>query len=192
MNNPFERYKNLLNKYLDPRSIPVLYKNWVSKDRKYHGISHLGDIIAYIERWQYRFTREEFEQLILAAFFHDAIYNTKTPDKNEDESIKFFRKSYIGKDSSFNLVDRAIECTKHRRIPISFPLRIFWQADNQIFKKSWEDYKIWEDGIRYEYSYVPDDIYIKHRSKFLNENIGKFGPRADSYIKKLIKQISDK
>ena len=187
--NPFYKYRNILSEYIDLRSIPVLYKNWTDKYRKYHGISHLEDVLAYIERWSYRFTKDEFDQLILASFFHDAVYGVKDA---EDQSLKFFRKASLNKNKKYSITEKAIESTKYRNKPIEFPIKIFWEADNQIFKKNWKDYQLWESEIREEYSHVADDIYIKHRIKFLNENLGKFGAKADSYIKKLIKQIGDK
>ena len=187
--NAFQRYRVLLQRYVNPNAIPVLYRNWTDKSRKYHGIAHLEDVLAYIERWSYRFNKEEFESLILAAFFHDAVYGVKDA---EDQSILFFKMAYIGEGINTKLVDEAIECTKHRKKPTKVSLKVFWEADNQIFKKSWRDYLLWESGIKFEYSHVADDIYIKKRIEFLNENLGKFGPRADSYLNKLINQIGDK
>lgn len=187
--NPFQRYQSLLLKYVNPNAIPVLYKNWTDKSRKYHGIAHLDDVLAYIERWSYRFNKEEFEHLILAAFFHDAVYGVKDA---EDQSFLFFKMAYIGNNINYKLVEEAIECTKHRNKPTKFPLKIFWEADNQIFKKSWRDYLLWEAGIKYEYSHVADDIYKEKRIEFLKENLGKFGPKADLNLNKLIKQIGDK
>lgn len=192
INNPFHKYRNLLKEYIKPQTIPLIYNNWTKTSRYYHNLDHLNEVITYIEKWKHRFTRSEFEQLILAAFFHDAIYDPRSPETNEDKSKKFFRDSYIGKNERFSLVDDAIDCTKERKKPSFFPLKIFWEADNQVFRKDWLNVLRWERGIRKEYSYVPDDTYKKARIKFLEENRGIFGAKGDTNINKLIKYLQDK
>jgi len=192
VNNPFERYQNLLETYIDSRSIPVLWENWNQYSRHYHSIEHLKSVIAGIERWKYRLTRSEFDQLVLAAFFHDAIYDPKSPENNEDQSIDLFRRTYIGKDQKFDLVDKAIECTKNRKRPTDFLLKIFWEADNDIFRKPYLKFQTYEKQIRKEYSHVPDDIYKNARIKFLESNYGLFGPKGDTNIRNLVKWIRNK
>ena len=191
-NNPFIRYQNLLKTYIDPKAVFVLYEYWSKPDRYWHNLDHLNDMITYIEKSRHRFEREVFEQLILAAFFHDAIYDTKKTKLNEERSKDLFRKSYIGKDKKFELVDEAIECTKYRTKPPMGPLRIFWESDNQIFRKDWMSVLRWEKGIRKEYGYASDDTYKAARISFLNENLGLFGPKGDTNIRKLIDYLGDK
>jgi predicted metal-dependent HD superfamily phosphohydrolase len=192
VNNPFQKYRNLLNTYIDQRSIPVLWNNWNHYKRHYHTVEHLKELIAGIERWRHRLTRAEYDQLILAAFFHDAIYDPEKPESNEDESIKFFRKAYIGKDQKFELVDKLIECTKYRKRPTDFLLKIFWEADNKGFRDPYLKFQKYEKQIRKEYSHVPWDIYKKARIEFLEKNYGLFGPKGDTNIRNLVKWIRDK
>lgn len=192
VNNPFQKYSNLLRTYIRPQTIPVLYGYWTSRARYWHNIDHLNDIITYIERWRHRLNRSEFEQLILAAFFHDAIYDTTVGKQNEAKSKKLFRDSYIGKHERFDLVDKAIDCTGERKKPTNFPLKIFWEADNQIFRKDWMNILKWERGIRKEYARYPEKVYTEARIKFLEKNLGLFGAKGDTNIRKLIKYLRDK
>jgi len=189
--NPFYRYKNLLKEYILPNAIPVLWKNWNDPRRAYHNMDHLDRMIKQLERNVHNFSRSEFEQLILAAFFHDAIYNPRDPKGNEDKSIQFFRRVYIGKNERFDLVDKAIECTKYRKRPSPFPLKVFWDADNAGFRDSWDSFLRYENAIRKEYSFVPLDEYKKARIEFLEKNIGLFGPKGDTNIKKLIEYLQN-
>ena len=191
MDNPFKRYRNLLTTYIDSGAIFVLYKNWNSPKRHYHNMDHLKSVIGGIEKWSDRLTREEYEQLILAAFFHDAIYDPRDRRSNEDRSKKFFREAYIG-TRDFELVEKAIDCTKERKRPNPGPLRYFWEADNAVFRKDWLRIIRWEFGIRKEYSFVHPDTYKEHRIKFLKKNLGLFGPKGDANINKLIKYLDDK
>jgi len=192
MDNPFSRYQNLLRTYIKPQTIPILYKLWTDRSRVYHNINHLNEVLQYIQRYAYKFNQDEFEQLVLAAFFHDAIYDMKDPKGNEDKSIKLFRDSYIGQDKKFELVDKAIECTKYRKRPTNFLLRIFWDADNEGFREPWIVFLKNEHKIRHEFSHIPEDIYKKARIEFLESNLGLFGPNGDGNVRKLIKYIRDK
>jgi predicted metal-dependent HD superfamily phosphohydrolase len=187
--NPFHRYQNLLKEYIHPGAISVLWNNWNDHRRAYHNIHHLDRVLKEIESWSYRFSKDEFTQLVLAAFFHDAIYDPRNPEGNEDKSISFFRKVYVGKDMRYDLVDKAIECTKYRKRPTSFPLKVFWEADNAGFRDRWEDFLKYEDAIRKEYSFVPIEEYKKARIEFLQKNLGLFGPKGDSNVNKLIEHL---
>lgn len=192
MTNPFERYEYLLQKYIDAKFIPILYECWVNGARHWHNLDHVNDMINYIERSRYQLKKEVFEQLILAVFFHDAVYNPMKPELNEEQSKTLFRKAFIGEDLPFELVEEAIECTKFRKKPPIGPLRIFWEADNQIFRKDWMSVLRWEKGIRKEYGFASDDKYKEGRIKFLNENLGLFGLKGDTNIRKLIDYLEDK
>ncbi len=192
INNPFIRYQNLLKTYIDPRAIPILHGHWSKPSRYYHNVDHLNDIITYIEKFRHRFNTDEFEQLILAAFFHDAIYDPMDPKNNEDKSIKFFRKVYIGENQRFTMVDDLIECTKYRKRPRSYPLQVFWDGDNEGFRKDWMTFLRNEKKIRKEYSQVSEDKYKKGRIEFLKTNLGLFGPKGDGNIRKLIDYLGDK
>ena len=192
VNNPFHKYQNLLRTYIKPQTIPVLYGEWTQRLRYWHNLDHLNDIITYIEKWRHRLNRSEFEQLILAAFFHDAIYNPRDHALNELKSKNLFRDSYIGKNERFDLVDKAIDCTAKRKKPTNFLLKIFWEADNQVFRKDWMKVLQWERGIRKEHAHIPTETYNEARIKFLSKNLGLFGARGDTNINKLIKYIRDK
>ena len=192
INNPFRRYQNLLKTYISPGAIPFLYKNWTAPSRHWHDLTHLDEVIKYIEKWRHQLTMDEFEQLILAAFFHDAIYETRDRARNEDKSKKLFRDSYIGTNRRFDLVDDAIECTKYRTRPTSPLLKIFWEADNQVFRSDWMKVLRWERNIRKEYAHINTDTYKEARIKFLEKNIGLFGAKGNTNINKLIEYIRDK
>lgn len=187
--NPFYRYRNLLKEYILPNAIPVLWKNWNDPRRAYHNMDHLDRMIKQLERNVHNFSRSEFEQLILAAFFHDAIYNPRDSKNHEDQSIKFFKQSYIGKIKP-DLIERAIECTKYRKRPSDFHLRIFWDSDNAGFRDRYEEFLRAEHGIRKEFSFVPIEEYKKARISFLETNLGLFGPKGDTNIKRLIEYLN--
>lgn len=189
VNNPFEKYQKILSDNIKPNAIPILWNNWNDPRRGYHNIDHLKKMIKGIEKWNYRFSNNEFEQLIIAAFFHDAIYDPKDSKNHEDQSIKFFKQSYIGKIKP-DLIERAIECTKYRKRPSDFHLRIFWDSDNAGFRDRYEEFLRAEHGIRKEFSFIPIEEYKKNRIGFLETNLGLFGPKGDNNIRRLIEYLN--
>lgn len=183
------KYSKFLKEHINESSFKVLWANWNSSNRHYHNEKHLREVLNEIRKYSHRIPKMEYEQLIMAAFFHDAIYDPKS-SLNEDQSIRFFYKSLKDLKRDWSLTESAIECTKKRRRPNQFLLRVFWEADNNIFLKGWSEYMEWEYSIRKEYLHVPEAKYKEGRTKFLQENLGIFGARADGHIKRLIDVIN--
>jgi predicted metal-dependent HD superfamily phosphohydrolase len=189
--NPFAKYFSFLEKHFYPRSIVELEKNWTDRKRTYHNIHHLKEILTNIERWKFSVSRDQFEQLIIAAFFHDAVYNPKDSKNHEDYSIEFFKKSVKNPDK-FPIVASLIESTKSRKRPIDKLHRIFWNSDNVVFRGTWENFLKGELKIRKEFSHLPKGEYIDKRISFLQSSLGVFGSKGDSNIKRLIEYLKNK
>jgi len=188
MNDPFKIFHSILEIYVSPDSIKRLKALWNEKTRVYHDESHLRQIIFDIQNsvWFSELSLAEKHTLLLSAFFHDSIYDPKKKD-NEDQSIKFFKKSYIGKDAVMvQKVSGLIEATKHRKRPMEKLQRIFWDADNAGFKKGYKVLLDNEKKIGKEYSYMTPIAYKESRIKFLKSCIGLFN---NNDIEKLIEYI---
>jgi predicted metal-dependent HD superfamily phosphohydrolase len=191
MNDPFKFFHSILEIHISSKSIQQLQILWNEKTRFCHSISHLNQIFYDIEHniWFNELSLVEKHTLVLGAFFHDAIFDSKKTD-NEDRSIDFFKRSYIRKDSIMvQKVISLIEATKHRKRPIEKLQKIFWDADNAKFKKGYHTLLNNEKLIRKEYAHLSPNAYQKKRVKFLESNIGLFNDVTDNNIKKLIKYI---
>jgi len=189
----FKKYSKTLEFYLHNEIIPYLINAWNDNKRKYHNYNHLKDVIKYIERNTKNLDINviEFEILILAAFFHDAYYNTKSNKIHEDESIKLFLSSYKSNDYAVrNKVIDLINCTKFRKRPLLKLERLFWDADNNGFYKSFNTLIKNENNIRLEYLHVPKNIYKEKRIEFLKTNLGLFNSIVDNNILKLINYVN--
>lgn len=189
--NSFKTFKNILKHYVSDQNILQLQKQWNSKDRVYHSLNHLNDVITAIQKniWFDELNIGEKHALLLAAFYHDAIINPRRSD-NEDKSIEYFKKHYIGKSQGIkDAVCELIETTKYRFRPINKLKKIFWEADNDKFKNGYDNLLKYEKQIRQEYLFVPEKEYKENRIKFLKTNIGLFGTSADNNIKKIIEWV---
>jgi pantetheine-phosphate adenylyltransferase len=192
--NPFKEFDDILKNHISDKAIYELPLRWSEKTRFYHSTDHLIQIIQDIEK-DSRFKHlnvYEKQALLLAAFFHDVIYDPKRED-NEDKSIEYFIRSYKGKDvKMLDKVCDLIETTKHRKKPIDNLKQIFWSADNAKLRGRFEDLKKNEELIRKEYSFVPKNEYKEKRIKFFNSCIGLFGVSTDTNLKKFIAYLDKK
>ena len=191
MPNPFKRFNFLLETSISENSIKQLEKLWNEKTRFYHNISHLIQILKDIESNIWFSDLQPFEKkiLLLAAFYHDAIYNPKKKD-NEDKSIEFFKATWKGNDELIrNEVIKLIEVTKYRIRPITKLAKIFWDADNAGFKRGYAHLIKNEKLLRKEFSFVPITKYREARLKFIQENIGLFNSNVDKDLEKLTQYV---
>jgi len=192
--NPIKAFEDILKKYISDKALVELPYRWKEKHRFYHNTDHLIQILKDIESNIYFKNLNVYEKhaLLLAAFFHDAIYDPKRKD-NEDKSIELFIKSFKGKD--LKMLDKVcdlIEVTKYRKRPTEKLKRIIWDADNAGFKGGYDTLLKIEQLISKEYSFVPKKDYKENRIKFLNSCIGLFGASPDKDLKKLIEYIEKK
>jgi len=190
--DPFKQFYSFLKENVIEEAILDLSKRWNELHRAYHNINHLTQIIQDIEkdsgfRW---LSIYEKNALLLAAFFHDVIYDPKKKN-NEDESIRYFKAVYKHRDDpkTIQVVCDLIEVTKRRRRPLSKLERIFWDADNAGFKKGYAHLLKNEKLIRKEFSHVSLTEYKEGRIKFLKSCIGLFNSKVDKDLNKLIEFV---
>jgi predicted metal-dependent HD superfamily phosphohydrolase len=192
--NPFLAFQDTLKQYIGDKALVQLPYRWNEKHRYYHNTNHLVQILQDIENdFQFKSLNiYEKHALLLAAFYHDAVYNPKKED-NEDQSIKLFIASFKGKD--IKMIDKVcdlIEVTKHRKRPFKKLEKIMWDADNSGFKKGYDHLMRTEKLIQKEYSYLPKEKFREGKIKFLESNLGLFNTKVDKDLQKLITYYRDK
>jgi len=189
--NPYIKFNNILKLYIKEEEIEKLPYRWGEPHRYYHTIYHLINVIDKIENNIYfnELCVLDKHALLLAAFFHDIIYNSKF-NNNEDQSIKYFIKSFKSSNQELlRVVCDLINITKYRKRPINWLKRIFWDADNATFLLPYEEQVIIDQKIRKEYSHLSKELYKENRIKFYESNIGLFNSNVDNIIKKLIENV---
>lgn len=186
--NPFVLYKDILEKYLSSDTIRHLEVEWNDHRRKYHNIDHLKQILIDLEKKKRFVLPIHWDALVLAAFYHDAIYIPGHRD-NEDKSMQIFFQTFKGDPFMAKKIGEMIETTKFRKKPKDPLLKIFWDADNAGFVGSYEKFFEVEKKIRAEFNHLSHESYKKGRIVFLKSCLGIMGPKADQNIRKLIQYI---
>ncbi|MFW6226041.1 MAG: adenylyltransferase/cytidyltransferase family protein [bacterium] len=193
----YRKYDFLIKNIFNEDVYNDIIKRWNEQHRYYHNIEHLNDLI---DRFEELFNNGKISEgvkdtLIIAAFFHDVIYDPTIND-NEDKSIEYFMDLYNKFDLNDELfkeqIVSIIECSKYRKIPVNFLTKVFWLADNFTFTKGVSNLVNDEKKLEKEFQFVDYNIYNEKRTEFLETCKGLFGEEVDNDIEENIKIIKNK
>jgi len=168
MQNEFIELWNKINAKGDPIAefsrLSQLYSN---PERFYHNLNHIKNCLNELNQIENLMKNPNL--IRFAIWYHDAIYNTKLKD-NEEQSAELAHKVCLAaKLSNKFAIDtkNAILSTKHNIIPNSFDLKSLIDIDLSILGKSPEEYNQYELNILKEYAWAPIDKYKNARKQVL-------------------------
>jgi predicted metal-dependent HD superfamily phosphohydrolase len=151
---PADLYDRLIACYSEPH-------------RKYHTPLHLDECLAKFSG--VRSQSSHPEEIELAIWFHDAIYDTKRKD-NEERSAQWAGAAML--DARLNeeraeRVRRLIMVTCHDAIPAGADAQILVDVDLSILGAAKDRFDEYERQVREEYGWVPDALFRRERKKIL-------------------------
>jgi predicted metal-dependent HD superfamily phosphohydrolase len=136
-----------------------LREHYESSGRYYHTLDHIGAVLDTVYRLG---ATEQTSALLLATWFHDAIYDSRAGD-NEERSAGFARRTLqsLGVDEAIlREAERLILLTKtHMPSPDDRLGQILVDADLAVLGVPEAEYDIYARAIRKEYAWVPDEAY---------------------------------
>lgn len=138
--------------------------------RNYHTLRHLDECF---EHWaSLRSTTSHPAEVEVALWFHDAIYDTRRSD-NEQQSANWARETAqlvaVSMATSQRIYD-LIMCTRHAaQQPVGTDAQALMDVDLAILGADSDRFREYEDQIRREYSWVPDSDFRTARFAILNE-----------------------
>lgn len=167
-----------------------LEKTYSGKNRYYHNLTHLEEMIVQYERYHSELTFPV--EVLYAIFYHDYIYKA-TSKENELKSAELAI-SILPENAKINkeLVFEMIVATKlhaHNRVE-----DINWliDFDLKILSKEWEDYEVYFKQIRKEYKIYPDLLYSPGRKKALQHFLeNEFIFQTETFRSKFEKQARE-
>jgi predicted metal-dependent HD superfamily phosphohydrolase len=118
------------------------------------------------------------DALVLATFFHDAIYNVHSGTNEEDSAVLFqqfvqeLREGgvAIARDLEDTVVQMILATQKHQVSSEHDPLlALFLDLDMAVLGKEATAYDQYAQLIRREYQHVPHDTYCEKRAEILEE-----------------------
>lgn len=139
-----------------------LEQTYSDDPRRYHTLRHIEQCLQEFD--EVRHLAKEPAAVELALWFHDAIYDPRESD-NEEQSARMLRRMV---ESPFTEEAIAlIFATKHERLHLEQDAALVCDIDLAILGKPPQDFDVYERQIRYEYDWVPEQAYREGRAKLL-------------------------
>jgi predicted metal-dependent HD superfamily phosphohydrolase len=156
------------------RWLDVLTRQYSGPDRHYHNLHHVAEMLRLLE--QFEGVNGDHAAVRFAAWFHDAVYDTRSMT-NEEQSAALAGRALeeLGvPPESIESARRLILATRRHEAEGDVPdLNLFLDADLSILGAEWETYLAYSEAIRREYSWVPDAAYREGRLKVLTNFLGR-------------------
>eukprot|EP00434_Breviolum_minutum_P025657 symbB.v1.2.022672.t1/scaffold1992.1/size93445/3 len=156
----------------------VLETRYTESQRAYHTLSHLDEMFGYFQ--EHFKLISDAASVSLAIFFHDVIYDPRSGSpQNEIDSADVFEDFVqealptvdLGRDRGFRAtkVKRWIVQTAHHKCTEDDEMdcKLFMDFDMAVLGRPWQQYEVYSQQIRQEYSHVPEALYCTARSAFL-------------------------
>lgn len=141
--------------------------------RKYHTVQHLAECLAHFEA--VRHLAEHPDEVEIALWFHDGIYDTQRHD-NERQSADWARAVLEGQGAepaTVQRVDELIMATCHSALPVSPDAKLLVDVDLSILGALPSRFAEYEEQIRQEYAFVPEEIFRQKRGEILRAFLGR-------------------
>lgn len=159
----------LLNIGFDEKEIQHNWQNLQSaysgKSRHYHNLTHLKDMIGSFEIYSDKLQNPD--EILFSIFYHDYIYKSSKKD-NELKSAEYAL-SILPENIQLDkqLVFDAICATQQHQHNANEDINWLIDFDLKILARDWDEYQIYFEQIRKEYSIYPDFLYKPGRAKAL-------------------------
>ena len=146
---------------------------YAEAQRHYHTQQHIAECLAEFD--QARHLATEPIAVELALWFHDAVYNPRASD-NEEQSAALARRclSEAGIRSKLSeAVSKLIMATKHNSSPGDADAALIVDVDLSILGQPEARFAQYEEQIRREYAWVPKPIFKSKRAEILRRFLAR-------------------
>lgn len=150
--------------------------------RHYHNIDHITACLNEFNEIEH-LLQNPFE-VWLAVWFHDVVYDPRTHD-NEELSVEYARNAVgeIVSSDTLENVSRLIMATKHDRPVSEHDAKFIQDIDLTILGRPGDRFDEYEEGIRMEYAWVPEDSFRKGRAVILSGFIERSAIYQTNYFR---------
>ena len=162
---------------------------WEQPHRAYHHSGHLSQMLTDLDRlYAYRTQGSTPLALVLAAWFHDAVYEG-APGEDERRSEQLANISLeplvtagLLSGDELQMVSLLVRATATHKLPESADLpagyepadiQFFLDADMAILAADSARYRRYLRGVRSEYSHFDDEAFRAGRTTFLRSILGR-------------------
>jgi predicted metal-dependent HD superfamily phosphohydrolase len=166
-----ERWKgawfNLGSGRPEPRVLAELLGRYSEPHRAYHNVEHLKDCFKRFD--EVHGLPQHPAEVLLALWFHDAIYDTRAHD-NEEESARWARDVVVssgGPPTAASRIYDLILATRHDTSSLRGDSALVADIDLTILGAPPERFQAYDRQIRQEYAWVPEPDFREARLRIL-------------------------
>lgn len=152
----------------------ALCRRYSEPGRAYHTLEHIAVMLNTVS--EFRDTLHDDVAVRLAVWFHDAVYDSRRSDNEEQSALYAMSVLRWGgaTPSLLPLVERFILATKtHQSLSHDTDCKFVLDADLAILGASAVDYDRYARAIRQEYAWVSEEDYRAGRRKVLAGFLGR-------------------
>ena len=141
-----------------------LARRYGEAHRAYHTLEHIEHCLDELE--EARDLAERPEEVELALWLHDAVYDPRARD-NEERSADLAKSFAVTRGIDGDRTAGLVLATRHDSEPSTPDSRLVVDIDLSILGQPVERFDKYERGIRQEYAWVPEPRFREVRAKIL-------------------------
>lgn len=135
--------------------------------RRYHTLEHIRELLALLP--------EAGDEVLAAVWFHDLIYDRH--GRNEERSADVAHEALLDlrfPRAAMERVTKMILATRdHDPRDLDEDAILFLDADLAILGSPSERYRDYAEAIRFEYSWIPDEVFVPARNGVLHDFLAR-------------------
>ncbi len=162
----------------DPHLLGRLLARHRERHRRYHTATHVGWVIRHVDDLAAHEPLDHLDEVIAAAFYHDAVYEPAYP-ANERASARLAGRDLDTLGWSPESIERVvamIEATEHTASAdpgIDGDTAVLLDADLAVLGADPAGYAAYVTGVRQEYRHVDDDDWRTGRGAVLEQFLAR-------------------
>lgn len=166
-----QRWETVWRRLAAPRisydALDGLIHAYSSPDRYYHNLTHIQDCLSLFDRTSSLAAHPD--EVELGIWFHDAVYDPQRND-NEQKSADWAEAVIWQSGLGTGIAGRVRDCilaTRHETEAGDHDAQLLVDIDLSILGRDPAVFRQYEENIRREYAWVPEDRFRQERRKIL-------------------------
>jgi predicted metal-dependent HD superfamily phosphohydrolase len=150
----------------------TLTRAYAEPHRHYHNQQHIADCLAEFDAVRHQ--AKQPDAVELALWFHDAVYDPKVTD-NEEQSATLAKRCLesAGRRDLGETVAALVMATKLHNTDAGSDIALMVDVDLSILGQDDERFAEYETGIRAEYSWVTQNVFNTKRAEILQRFLNR-------------------